>query len=119
MPPPRATGRPLTAHIKDAAAAAPELATQALKGLANQLPAELGAVKSLLTNDAFLTELVSNKELQGSLEKLIGGDTSAIKELLHQRQGPGRGAHRHRQRPRHQGSAREGGPDARGPGRRR
>ena len=65
-----------------ASAAAPELATQALKGLANQLPPELGAAKSLLTNDAFLKELVSNKELQGSLEKLIGGDTSAIKELL-------------------------------------
>jgi uncharacterized protein YdeI (YjbR/CyaY-like superfamily)/microcompartment protein CcmL/EutN len=69
-------------HIKDAAAAAPELATQALKGLANQLPAEMGAVKSLLTNDAFLKELVTNKDLQGSLEKLVGGDTSAIKELL-------------------------------------
>ncbi len=69
-------------HIKDAAAAAPELAAQALKGLANQLPAELGAAKSLLTNDAFLKELVSNQELQGSLEKLIGGDTSAVRELL-------------------------------------
>ncbi|WP_044197327.1 hypothetical protein, partial [Hyalangium minutum] len=68
--------------IKDAAAAAPELATQALKGLANQLPDSLGAAKSLLTNDAFLKELVSNKDLQGSLEKLVGGDTSAIKDLL-------------------------------------
>ncbi|WP_224362427.1 hypothetical protein [Hyalangium versicolor] len=68
--------------IKDAAAAAPDLATQALKGLAQQLPANLGAAKSLLTNDAFLKELVTNKDLQGSLEKLIGGDTSAIKELL-------------------------------------
>ncbi|WP_224244784.1 tetratricopeptide repeat protein [Hyalangium gracile] len=68
--------------IKDAAAAAPELATQALKGLANQLPDSLGAAKSLLTNDAFLKELVTNKGLQGSLEKLIGGDTSGLKELL-------------------------------------
>ncbi|WP_044197366.1 hypothetical protein, partial [Hyalangium minutum] len=69
-------------HLKDAAAAAPELATQALKGLANQLPDSLSAVKSLLTNDGFLKELVTNKELQGSLEKLIGGDSSAIRELL-------------------------------------
>ncbi len=68
--------------IKDAAAAAPELAKQALKGLANQLPDSLGAAKSLLTNDAFLNELVTNRELQGSLEKLIGGDTSALRELL-------------------------------------
>ncbi len=68
--------------IKDAAAAAPDLATQALKGLAKQLPDSLGAAKSLLTNDGFLKELVTNKDLQGSLEKLVGGDTSAIKELL-------------------------------------
>src|SRR4029079_14402156 len=68
--------------LKDAAAAAPELATQALKGLAQQLPDSLGAAKSLLTNDGFLKELVTNKELQGSLEKLVGGDSSAIRELL-------------------------------------
>jgi uncharacterized protein YdeI (YjbR/CyaY-like superfamily) len=69
-------------HIKDAAAAAPQLATQFLKGLANQLPPELGAVKSLLTNDAFLTELVTNRELQGSIGKLLSGDTSGLRELL-------------------------------------
>jgi hypothetical protein len=68
--------------IREAAAAAPELATQALKGLANQLPDSLGAVKSLLTNDAFLTELVTNRELQGSIGKLIAGDTSGLRELL-------------------------------------
>jgi uncharacterized protein YdeI (YjbR/CyaY-like superfamily) len=69
-------------HIREAAAAAPQLATQALKGLANQLPPELGAVKTLLTNDAFLNELVTNRELQGSIGKLISGDASGLRELL-------------------------------------
>jgi hypothetical protein len=68
--------------IKDAAAAAPDLATQALKGLAKQLPDSLGAAKSLLTDDKFLKELVTNKPMQGSLEKIFKGDTSGFRELL-------------------------------------
>jgi hypothetical protein len=68
--------------IKDAAAAAPDLATQALKGLAGQLPDSLGAAKTLLTDDKFLKELVTNKGMQGSLEKIFKGDTSGFRELL-------------------------------------
>jgi hypothetical protein len=61
--------------VREAGIAAPQLATQALKGLASQLPAELGAIKTLLTNDAFLTQLVTNTDLHDQVGKLFNEST--------------------------------------------
>ena len=84
--------------IKDAAAAAPDLATQAFKGLANQLPDSLGAAKSLLTNDAFLKELVTNKDLQGSASRSSSVATPAPSRSCSPTTRPAeRRPHRHRQ----------------------
>ena len=61
--------------LKQAAGAAPEVVQQAIKGLAGQLPEKLGAVKSLLTNDAFVKELVTNKDLVDQVGKLFNDST--------------------------------------------
>ncbi|MFY0527961.1 hypothetical protein ACN28I_34005 [Archangium gephyra] len=61
--------------LKEAAIAAPDLTTQAMKGLAKQLPAELGAVKTLLTDDKFLEEVVTNRDLHGQVGKLFDEST--------------------------------------------
>ncbi|WNG51255.1 hypothetical protein F0U60_49325 [Archangium minus] len=61
--------------LKDAAISAPDLSTQALKGLAQQLPSQLGAVKTLLTNDAFLKQVVTNGELHDQVGKLFNEST--------------------------------------------
>ena len=61
--------------LKEAAIAAPDLTTQAMKGLAKQLPAELGAVKTLLTDDKFLKEVVSNRDLHSQVGKLFNEST--------------------------------------------
>ena len=70
--------------LKNAALAAPDLTQQAFKGLAKQLPDQLGPVKSLLTNDAFVKELVTNKDLQNSISQIAAnpGDLSAYRGLL-------------------------------------
>ena len=61
--------------LKEAAIAAPDLTQQALKGLAQQLPNELGTLKSLLTNDNFLKEVVTNRGLHDQVGKLFNPDT--------------------------------------------
>ncbi|WNG61698.1 hypothetical protein F0U59_48515 [Archangium gephyra] len=61
--------------LKEAAIAAPDLTTQAMKGLAQQLPANLGAVKTLLTDDKFLKEVVTNRDLHGQVGKLFDEST--------------------------------------------
>ncbi|MBM7113033.1 hypothetical protein [Archangium primigenium] len=61
--------------LKEAAVTAKDLSTQALKGLAQQLPAELGAVKTLLTDDAFLSQVVSNGDLHDQVGKLFNPET--------------------------------------------
>ncbi|PTL83184.1 hypothetical protein [Vitiosangium sp. GDMCC 1.1324] len=61
--------------LKEAAISAPDLTTQAMKGLAQQLPSQLGAVKTLLTNDAFLKEVVTNRDLHDQVGKLFNDST--------------------------------------------
>ncbi|HYO74018.1 MAG TPA: hypothetical protein VEU33_48910 [Archangium sp.] len=61
--------------LKEAAISAPDLTTQALKGLAQQLPANLGPVKTLLTDEKFLKELVTNRDLHGQVGKLFNEST--------------------------------------------
>ncbi|MET0401545.1 MAG: hypothetical protein ABW123_04040, partial [Cystobacter sp.] len=61
--------------LREAAVSAPELSAQAMKGLAQQLPAQLGAAKSLLTDDAFLQQVVGNRDLHAQVGKLFNEDT--------------------------------------------
>ncbi|OJH41302.1 hypothetical protein [Cystobacter ferrugineus] len=61
--------------LREAAISAPDLTTQAMKGLAQQLPAQLGAAKSLLTDDAFLRQVVTNRDLHAQVGKLFNEQT--------------------------------------------
>ena len=61
--------------LGEAAIGGSALTQQALKGLAQQLPPELGAVRTLLTDDKFLNQVVTNRDLHAQVGKLFNADT--------------------------------------------